>query len=127
MYDINKVQLKMLQITSRHAEQQVNIRCHNLAFDNRDVMFHTMKAGSSISPQVYSNGCSVSCVFKKTHHHSVFMPLLNAQEASSASASNFMFTTKRPRQLPVTDISLWLGSGSDEAMAVEFGPVCFSR
>lgn len=62
MYDINKVQLKMLQITSRHAEQHVTIRCHNLAFDDRDVMFHTMKAGSSISPQVFSSGCSVSCI-----------------------------------------------------------------
>jgi hypothetical protein len=105
-YNINKVQLKMLQITSRRAEQTVTVRCKNLAFSDDGLKFHSMKSGSSIKPRTFTNGCS---------------------EASSAGASNYMFNTQRPRQLPVTDISLWLGSGSNEAMAVEFGPVCFSR
>jgi hypothetical protein len=106
-YSISKVQLKMLQITSRRAEQAVTVHCQNLAFSDTELKFHTMKPGSSVKPSTNSGGCS---------------------DASSAGASsNFKFSTRRPRQLPVTDISLWLGSGSNEAMAVEFGPVCFSR
>lgn len=59
-YNINKVQLKMLQITSQHAEQAVTVHCKNLAFKDRELMFHTMKSGSSIKPHSFSDGCSVS-------------------------------------------------------------------
>lgn len=59
-YDINKVQLKMLQITSRHAEQEVTVHCRNIAFNKNDLVFHSMKSGSSIMPRTYSDGCSVS-------------------------------------------------------------------
>lgn len=126
-YNINKVQLKMLQITSRHAEQAVTVHCKNLAFKDRELMFHTMKSGSFIKPHTFSDGCSVS------QNTDAFLirsfPSLSFQQMSSSAgaSSNIMLKTKRPRQLPVTDISLWLGSSGEEAMAVEFGPVCFSR
>lgn len=128
-YNIKKVQLKMLQITSRHAEQAVTVRCKNLAFKDRELKFHTMKSGSSIKPHSFSDGCSVSLnISTFTRRLFTFVAHIIQQMASSAGASSsFMFDTKRPRQLPVTDISLWLGSSSNEAMAVEFGPVCFSR
>jgi hypothetical protein len=105
-YNINKVQLKMLQITSRHAEQALTVHCRNLVFEDQELLFHSMKPGSFITPHTFSDGCSTP---------------------SAGGSSNFMFNTNRPRQLPVTDISLWLGSGSNEAIGVEFGPVCFSR
>ena len=59
-YDINKVQLKMLQITSRHAEQAVTVHCRNIAFSGKELKFHSMKPGSPIRPQTSNNGCSVS-------------------------------------------------------------------
>ena len=84
-----------------------------------------MKSGSFVTPKKHSDGCSVS---QLTHSQVAFNDYFVIQEAStSGGISNFKFNTQRPRQLPVTDISLWLGSGSNEAMAIDFGPVCFSR
>ena len=59
-YDINKVQLKMLQITSRRAEQAITIRCKNLAFVDGQLTFHGFKSGTTIRPNNINNGCLVS-------------------------------------------------------------------
>ena len=47
--------------------------------------------------------------------------------SSTGAHSNYMFNTNRPQKLPVTDVSLWLGGTSGEAVAIDFGAVCFSR
>lgn len=57
-YDINTVQMKMLQITSHQAQQQVTIRCKNLAIDQPK--FRGFKKGTHIAPELTSNGCDVS-------------------------------------------------------------------
>ena len=65
-YNINKVQLKMLQITSRHAEQALTVHCRNFVFEDQELLFHGMKPGSFITPQTFSDGCTVSCHNRKS-------------------------------------------------------------
>ena len=149
-YGINKVQLKMLQITSRRAEQALTIHCKNLAFVDEQLTFRGFKSGTTLRARSLKNGCSVSTSILSFLHRDILAIIMIAlllrrhscnyynsvacidffpsQEATSLPASSrFNFHTKRPQQLPVTDISLWLGSDSSEALAVELGPVCFSR
>lgn len=57
-YDINKVQLKMLQITSHEAQQRVTIRCKNLAIDQPK--FRGFKKGTHLTAEILQSGCEVS-------------------------------------------------------------------
>lgn len=106
-YAINKVQLKMLQITSHTAQQTVTIKCQNLQLGNHQPKFAGGFKKASLAPQVLSNGCDES--------------------SSSEATSVFSFSTSKPMQLPVTDVDMWLGGHGNEVMGVELGPVCFHR
>lgn len=59
-YAINKVQLKMLQITSHTAQQTVSIKCKNLQLGSHQPKFTGGFKKASLAPQVLSNGCDVS-------------------------------------------------------------------
>lgn len=59
-YAINKVQLKMLQITSHTAQQTVTIKCKNLQLGSNQPKFTGGFKRASLAPQVLSNGCDVS-------------------------------------------------------------------
>ena len=59
-YAINKVQLKMLQITSHTAQQRVSIKCKNLQLGSHQPKFTGGFKKASLAPQVLSNGCDVS-------------------------------------------------------------------
>ena len=50
----------MLQITSRRAQQTLTIHCKNLAFKDKQLMFHGFKSGSFVHPDSFPNGCGVS-------------------------------------------------------------------
>ena len=58
-YAINKVQLKMLQITSHTAQQTVTIKCKNLQLGSHQPKFTGFKK-TSLAPEVLSNGCDVN-------------------------------------------------------------------
>lgn len=56
---ISKVQLKMLQITSRSAQQSISIRCRNLETEGKHPTFKGFSRGVQVTPQLLSNGCKV--------------------------------------------------------------------
>ena len=58
-YGISKVQLKMLQITSRSAQQKLTIRCRNIALSNKLPTFKGFSRKTDLTPTVMSNGCKV--------------------------------------------------------------------
>ena len=44
------------------------------------------------------------------------------------AVQSFSFTTHKPYQLPVVDVSVWLGRDRKlEEVVLQLGPVCFSR
>ena len=58
-YAINKVQLKMLQITSHTAQQTVTVRCKNLQLSNHQPLFTGFRK-SKLAPETTASGCNVS-------------------------------------------------------------------
>ena len=59
-YAINKVQLKMLQITSHTAQQTVTVKCKNLQLGSHQPKFTGGFKKTRLAPQVLSSGCDVS-------------------------------------------------------------------
>ena len=134
-YEISKVQLKMLQMTSLGAQQTVTVHCKNLGLAADELTFQSFKRGvqfsmgTRLAPKVISDGCGVSWnaavrILTFLYNYYITLPqALNSKETRSV----FSFDTKRPVELPITDVNLWLGSQSGEAVGVELGPVCFTR
>jgi hypothetical protein len=111
LYNINPVQLKLLQISSLFAEQRVTIHCKALKLS---ASFSGYKKGTvftsdkhSQNPKLINDGCSMAL--------------------SERSSSTYDFKTNRPAQLPVVDVGLWLTGQQNEAVGIELGPVCYSR
>lgn len=136
LYAISKVQLKMLQLSSLNAEQTVTIRCKNVGLSLGEMNFKGFKRGTQFSsesgrvPEVISDGCAVSGCFQigkvEWDVVTIGIPLLQAI-SDKENNSVFTFRTKRPVELPITDIHLQLGRQTGEAVGVEFGPVCYNR
>lgn len=103
---INKVQLKMLQVTSRSAEQLLTIRCQKVELASKKPSFRGFNRKGLAVPEPLSDTCKTA--------------------GGSDGATVFSFSSS-PMALPVVDVDLWLGRQEGEAIGLELGPVCFSR
>jgi len=109
----------MLQISSTKAEQMVTIQCKNVETSTRPASFTGFKRGVQLQPQTLSNGCEVG-----TNPFSVkrkkFQCIFFLQEQSAKKSSSvYSFSTSKPKQLPVMDVSMWLGKESNEAVGID--------
>ena len=74
-----------------------------------------------------ANGYTIIKELQTSVQFFILSSFLLQESTSSKSSSVYSFSTTKPRQLPVTDVKMWLGRDSNEAIGVELGPVCFSH